>query len=94
MTTDPIVTFIIVVLIGILAGFLAQRFRPTSWISAQIAGPYRGLVTSALVGIAGSFIGFHLGILLNLAGSGSIALFIAAAIGAALVLWGWKTFRF
>ena len=90
---DPIVSFIIVVLIGIVAGLLAQRIWRTSWISEQIAGRHRGTVTSALVGIAGAFIGFHLGILLNLAGSGSIALFIAAAIGAALVLWGWKTLR-
>jgi uncharacterized membrane protein YeaQ/YmgE (transglycosylase-associated protein family) len=90
---DPVVSFVIVVLIGIAAGFLAQRILPTSWISTQIAGRYRATVTSALVGIAGSFVGFHLGILLNLASSGSIALFIAAAIGAALVLWGWKKFR-
>ena len=87
---EPVVSFIIVVLIGVAAGFLAQRLLPASWISTQIAGRHRATVTSVLVGIAGSFIGFHLGILLNLAGSGSIALFIAAAIGAALVLWGWK----
>jgi uncharacterized membrane protein YeaQ/YmgE (transglycosylase-associated protein family) len=90
---DPVVSFVIVVLIGVVAGLLAQRILPASWISTQIAGRHRATVTSALVGIAGSFIGFHLGILANLAGSGSIALFIAAAIGAALVLWGWKTLR-
>jgi uncharacterized membrane protein YeaQ/YmgE (transglycosylase-associated protein family) len=90
---DPIVSFLIVVLIGIVAGLLAHRFLRTSWITEQIAGRRRGSVTSALVGIAGSFIGFHIGVLLNLASSGSIALFIAAAIGAVLVLWGWKTLR-
>jgi hypothetical protein len=48
---------------------------------------------SALVGVAESFIGFHIGVILNLAGSGSIVLFIAAAVGAGLVLWGWKELR-
>jgi uncharacterized membrane protein YeaQ/YmgE (transglycosylase-associated protein family) len=90
---DPVVGFLIVVLIGIVAGFLAQRIWRTSWISEQIAGRHRGTVTSALVGIAGSFIGYHLGVLLKLAGNGSIAPFVAAAIGAALVLWGWKAIR-
>jgi uncharacterized membrane protein YeaQ/YmgE (transglycosylase-associated protein family) len=91
---DPVVTFLIVIAIGIVAGLLAQRILRTSWISEQIAGRHRGTVTGALVGIAGSFIGFHLGVLLGLAGSGSIALFLAAAVGAAVVLWGWKTLRY
>jgi uncharacterized membrane protein YeaQ/YmgE (transglycosylase-associated protein family) len=90
---DPIITFLIVLLIGIVAGLVAQRYFGPSWITKQISGRYRGDITSALVGIAGSFIGFHVGILLGLASAGSIALFLAAAIGAALVLWGWKTLR-
>jgi uncharacterized membrane protein YeaQ/YmgE (transglycosylase-associated protein family) len=90
---DPVVVFIIVVLIGIVAGLLAQRFFPSSWISQQIAGRHRGTVTSALVGIAGSFIGLHLGALSKLASSGSLAPFVAAAIGAVLVLWGWKALK-
>jgi uncharacterized membrane protein YeaQ/YmgE (transglycosylase-associated protein family) len=90
---DPVVIFIIVVLIGIVAGLLAQRFFPSSWISQQIAGRHRGTVTSALVGIAGSFIGFHLGALSKLASSGSFAPFVAAAIGAVLVLLGWKALK-
>lgn len=90
---DPVVGFLVVTFIGIVAGFLAQRIWRASWISEQIAGRHRGTVTSALVGIAGSFIGYHLGVSLKLAGNGSIALFIAAAIGAALVLWGWKAIR-
>lgn len=90
---DPVVIFIIVVLIGIVAGLLAQRFFPSSWISQQIAGRHRGTVTSALVGIAGSFIGFHLGALSKLASGGSFAPFVAAAIGAVLVLLGWKALK-
>jgi uncharacterized membrane protein YeaQ/YmgE (transglycosylase-associated protein family) len=89
---DPLVVFVMVVLIGIVAGLLAQRFFHSSWISQQIAGRHRGAVTSALVGIAGSFLGFHLGAITKLAGSG-IAALVAAAIGAAVVLWGWKTLK-
>jgi uncharacterized membrane protein YeaQ/YmgE (transglycosylase-associated protein family) len=91
MILDPAVIFLIVLLIGIVAGILAQRILRSSWITQQLAGR-RATVTHALVGIAGAFIGYHLGILLNL-GGGTIVLFIAAALGAALVLWGWKTVR-
>jgi uncharacterized membrane protein YeaQ/YmgE (transglycosylase-associated protein family) len=91
--SDPIVILLILLLIGIVAGFLAQRFFPTSWISQQISGRHRGTVTSMLVGIAGSFVGFNVGGLLNLARSGALVPFVAAAIGAVLVLWGWKAIR-
>ena len=91
---DPTVTFTIVILIGILVGWLMQRMPRTSWLSKQIAGGNRVLVTSALVGIAGSFIGFHIASLSGLSSGGSIALFICAAIGAAVVVWAWRTLRF
>jgi len=52
-------------LIGIVAGLLAQRFLRSSWLTNQFAGR-RASVTHALVGIAGSFIGFHIGVLLDL----------------------------
>jgi uncharacterized membrane protein YeaQ/YmgE (transglycosylase-associated protein family) len=84
---DPFVTFLIVLLIGIAAGLLAQRYFNSSWILKQLGGRRR-TVTSALVGIAGSFIGFHIGILLGLLGA--LILFLCAALGAALVLWGWR----
>ena len=88
---NPIVTFLIILLIGIVAGLLTHRLR-TSWIAAQITGR-RGLVTSALVGIAGSFVGYHIGVILGLGGSGAAVLFVAAIIGAVVVLWVWKTLR-
>ena len=90
---SPIVTFVVVILIGIVAGILAQRYVRASWLSQQIGGRNRASVTYALVGIAGSFIGFHLAVLLELLKYGSIALFLAAAVGAIVVLWGWKTMR-
>jgi uncharacterized membrane protein YeaQ/YmgE (transglycosylase-associated protein family) len=90
MHIDPLVTFLIVLLIGIVAGLLAQRFLRSSWLASTFAGR-RASVTHALVGIAGAFIGYHIGVLLGL-GSGAI-LFLVAILGAALVLWAWKTIR-
>ena len=88
----PTLTFIIVVLIGIVVGVAAQRMARASWLSRQIAGGRRAEVTSALVGIAGAFIGFHIAALVALS-AGMIVLFVAAAIGAALVVWGWREIR-
>ena len=56
----PTLTFIIVLLIGIIVGIAAQRMARASWLSRQIAGGRRADLTSALVGIAGAFIGFHI----------------------------------
>jgi hypothetical protein len=89
---DPILTFIIVLLIGIVVGIAMQRIAPGSWLSRQIAGGRRAEVTSALVGIAGAFIGFHIAALIALS-AGMLLLFIAAIIGAALVVWGWREIR-
>jgi uncharacterized membrane protein YeaQ/YmgE (transglycosylase-associated protein family) len=89
---DPIVVFIIVLLIGIVAGVLSQRIARASWFSRQVAGR-RADVTSALVGIAGAFIGFHLGALIALS-AGMMLLFVFAVVGAVLVLWGWREIRF
>jgi uncharacterized membrane protein YeaQ/YmgE (transglycosylase-associated protein family) len=91
--TDPVIAFVIVLLIGIVAGWLAQWVARTSWLSKQITGAGRVYATSALVGIAGSFIGFHIALLLKLAAAGSLVPFIAAAAGAAVILWGWRMIR-
>jgi uncharacterized membrane protein YeaQ/YmgE (transglycosylase-associated protein family) len=91
--TDPAIVFIIVLLIGIVAGCLAQWATRTSWLSKQIIGTGRVYATSALVGIAGSFIGFHIASLLKLSASGSVVAFIGAAVGAVVILWGWRMIR-
>ena len=52
MNLDPLVTFIIVLLIGIVAGVIAQRGLRASWLSRRLAGGIRSDVTGALVGIA------------------------------------------
>jgi len=49
------------------------------------------MLTSALVGIAGAFIGFHLTITIGL-GAGIGAL-IGAVVGAAVILWGWRAVK-
>ena len=89
---DPGMTFLLVLVIGAVAGFLFDRFAGPGWLSRQIAGARRRLLTSALVGVAGAFIGFHLESLLLRTG-GVVAALIAAAIGAAVILWIWRTVR-
>jgi uncharacterized membrane protein YeaQ/YmgE (transglycosylase-associated protein family) len=85
---DPVVTFIIVLVIGIAAGVLFDRLAGPSWLARQFSGSTRGTVTSALVGIAGAMIGYHIAVLLAL--GGVLASVIAAALGAAVVLFAWR----
>ena len=58
---DPAVTLLIILIIGIVAGIIFDRVAGPGWLTRQIAGSTRGLVTSSLVGIAGAFIGYHVG---------------------------------
>ena len=77
---SPGAVFLLLLIIGIAAGLLFDR----------VAGPNRLLVTSALVGIAGSFVGYHLALLIGIAGYGAL---LVGVIGALAVLWGWRTVR-
>jgi uncharacterized membrane protein YeaQ/YmgE (transglycosylase-associated protein family) len=87
--TDPVVTFLLVLAIGVIAGLLFDRFAGPSWLARQFSGSTRGIVTSALVGVAGAFVGYHIAMLLAL-GGGLVTSVIAAAVGAAVVLFGWR----
>ncbi len=87
--TDPAVTFLLVLAIGIVAGIFFDRFAGPSWLARQFAGSTRGIITSALVGIAGAFVGYHIAVLLALSG-GLLMSVIAAAAGAAVVLFAWR----
>ena len=87
--TDPVVTFLLVLAIGVIAGFLFDRLAGPSWLARQFSGSTRGVITSALVGVAGAFVGYHIGLLLAL-GGGTVTSVIAAAVGAAVVLFGWR----
>jgi uncharacterized membrane protein YeaQ/YmgE (transglycosylase-associated protein family) len=87
--TDPAVTFLLVLAIGIIAGFLFDRLAGPSWLARQFSGSTRGIITSALVGVAGAFVGYHIALLLAL-GSGLVTSVIAAAVGAAVMLFAWR----
>jgi hypothetical protein len=84
---SPAAVFVILLIIGIAAGLLFDRFAGPGWFSRQIAGKNRLMATSALVGIAGSFVGYHLAVLIGIIG---VAALIGAVIGAIAVLWGWR----
>ena len=86
---DPALTFIVILVIGIAAGLLFDRLAGPSWLARQFSGSNRAIITSALVGIAGAFIGYHVAVLLAL-GSGLLMAIIAAALGAAAVLFAWR----
>ena len=86
---DPGMTFVIVLVIGIAAGLLFDRLAGPSWLARQFSGSNRGIITSALVGIAGALIGYHIAVLVAL-GGGIVTTAIAAALGAAVVLFGWR----
>ena len=85
--TTGLANFVIVLAIGIVGGLLFNRYGQT-WLRRQFATRHSD-VTSALVGIAGAFIGFHVGVILGLLPS-PVMLYIAAAIGALVVLWVWR----
>jgi uncharacterized membrane protein YeaQ/YmgE (transglycosylase-associated protein family) len=86
---DPAITFIVVVAIGVAAGFLFDRLAGPSWLARQFTGSTRGIITSALVGIAGALMFYQIAALLAL-GGGLVTAAIAAALGAAVVLFGWR----
>ena len=86
--TTAIFTFILLIVIGIIVGVLFNR-RGRSWLGRQVADATgAGDVTYSLVGIAGSFMGFHVGVILGLLPS--MMLYVAATIGAALTIWLWR----
>lgn len=89
MATDPAATFLLVLAIGVIAGILFDRLAGPSWLARQFSGSTRGIITSALVGVAGAFVGYHIAILLAL-GGGIVTSVIAAVVGAAVVLFGWR----
>lgn len=86
---SPALIFLLVVVIGIVAGIVFDRVAGPGWLTRQFAGSTRGMITSSLVGIAGAFIGFHLAGLLSL-GGGWVVLVLSAAVGAVVVLWAWR----
>lgn len=87
---NPTLTIILVLVIGIVVGIGALRVNRPNWLTRQIAGGRRAELTSALVGIAGAFIGFHVGALMVF---DTIILLLFALVGAVLVVWAWREIR-
>ena len=90
---DPAVAFLLILLIGIVAGLIFERTVRPGWFSRDLANERRGMITLSLIGIAGSFIGYHLTLLLGLFRTGVLAPFVGAIVGAVLVLWLWRLAR-
>ena len=86
---DPVVTFLLILVIGIVAGILFDRLAGPSWLARQFSGSTRGIITSAIVGVAGAFVGYHIAALLVL-GGGLATSVVAAALGAAAMLFAWR----
>jgi uncharacterized membrane protein YeaQ/YmgE (transglycosylase-associated protein family) len=82
-------TFLLVLIIGVVAGVLFDRLAGPSWLARQFSGSNRVMISSALVGVAGAFVGYHLSLLLAL-GGGILAAAVAAALGASIVLFAWR----
>jgi hypothetical protein len=81
-------TFLLLVVFGAAVGFALNRYGRT-WLGRQVAGATgAGDITYALVGIAGSFMGFHIA---GILGIGSLLLaYILAVAGAALTVYLWR----
>ena len=88
---EPLVVFLLVLIIGIVVGLLFQRMTGRGWLTRQLAGGRRADLTAALVGIAGAFIGFHIFALAGIIST--LLVLIGAIIGAVLVVWLWREVR-
>ncbi len=87
--TTALMNLIIILAIGIIVGLAFNRYG-RSWLGRQTAGATGvGDITYALVGIAGSFIGFHIAVILGLLPT-PLMLYLAALAGAAITIWLWR----
>ena len=90
---DPALTFLLLLLIGIVAGLIFERTIRPGWFTRELANERRGMITCALIGTAGSFIGYHLTLLLNLFRTSALTPFVGAMLFAVLVLYLWRVMR-
>ena len=81
-------TFLLLVVFGAAVGFAMNRYG-RSWVGRQVAGATgAGDITYALVGIAGSFMGYHIGGLLGI--TMDLLLYILAAAAAVGTIYLWR----
>ena len=79
--------FLIILIIGIIVGLFFNRYARSRL--ARLGTTTHSDITAALVGVAGSFIGFHISVILGLLPS-PLMHYILAAVGAFVVLWLWR----
>jgi uncharacterized membrane protein YeaQ/YmgE (transglycosylase-associated protein family) len=77
----PQVGFFGMLIIGILAGYIAEKVTASD----------HGLLTNLLVGIAGAFVGGMLLRTLGVEYHGRLGSLVVATIGAIVVLWVWRS---
>ncbi len=77
--------FLTLILIGVAAGIVTARYGQ-SWLGKHFTGASDA--TFALIGIAGAFVGFHLGVVLGVLSP--IVLYALAIGGAVLTLVLWR----
>ena len=77
---DPTVGFFQLLLIGIIAG----------WIAEKITASDHGIFTNMLVGIAGAFIGGKLAEVVQIPVFGFWRTLLSASAGAIILLWVWR----
>ena len=80
---QPGVGFFSLILIGVLAG----------WVAERVTASNHGLLTNLIVGIAGAFVGDKLAWLVNVPVFGFFRTLIAAIVGAIVLLWLWRAIR-
>jgi uncharacterized membrane protein YeaQ/YmgE (transglycosylase-associated protein family) len=80
---QPGVGFITMLLIGAIAGWIAERVTQSD----------HGILTNVLVGIAGAFIGGQLAGVLGIAVFGFLQTLISATVGAIILLFAWRALR-
>jgi uncharacterized membrane protein YeaQ/YmgE (transglycosylase-associated protein family) len=81
--SQPGVGFFTMLLIGALAG----------WIAERITASDHGIFTNILVGIAGAFIGGKLAEIADIQVFGFWRTLVAAVVGALILLFGWRALR-
>jgi uncharacterized membrane protein YeaQ/YmgE (transglycosylase-associated protein family) len=85
--STALANFLIILVIGVVAGLGFNRYA-RSWL-ARLGTTTHSDITSALVGIAGAFMGFHVSVIVGLLPS-PLMHYIVAALGALVVLWLWR----
>lgn len=88
MLTTPLVIFLVLVAIGVIVGLLFNRMG-RSWLGRQVTDATGiGDITYSLVGIAGSFMGYHIGGIIG--GFTTEMLYLIALLAAVLTVWLWR----